>query len=182
MTTGLQAQRRLAAVVCTAGLLLLAIIFAQSCRADEPYARSRNYALQDIRTHLWFDLDRRAIHGEVTESISALRDDVSELALDSVDLKIESVEVDGKAAKFSIDPKKLVVTLEWLRSIARQTAETATKSRFATKASRKKVFISSFPTGITRSSRAKFGRKVKRKTRAITSPCTITRTIARLRK
>jgi aminopeptidase N len=112
MTTGLQAQRRLAAVVCTAGLLLLAIIFAQSCRADEPYARSRNYALQDIRTHLWFDLDRRAVHGEVTESISALRDDVSELALDSVDLKIESVEVDGKTAKFSIDPKKLVVSLD----------------------------------------------------------------------
>jgi aminopeptidase N len=112
MTKGLEAWRRLAAVVCTAGLLLLAIIFAQTCRADEPYARSRNYALQDIRTHLWFDLDRRAVHGEVTESIAALRDDVSQLALDSVDLKIESVQVDGRAAKFSIDPKELVVSLD----------------------------------------------------------------------
>ncbi|MGC2331341.1 MAG: M1 family aminopeptidase [Candidatus Acidiferrales bacterium] len=112
MTKGPQAGRHLAAVVCTAGLSLLAIIFAQACRADEPYARSRNYALQDIRTHLWFDLDRRAVHGEVTESIAALRDDVSQLALDSVDLKIESVQVDGKAAKFSVDPKQLVVSLD----------------------------------------------------------------------
>ncbi len=108
---GLDARRRLAAVACAAGLLLPAIV-ARSCRADEPYAPSRNYALQDIRTHLWFDLDQRSIRGQVTESISALRDNVSQLALDSVDLKIESVEVDGKAAKFAVDPKKLVVSLD----------------------------------------------------------------------
>jgi aminopeptidase N len=112
MTTGLPAQRRLAAFVWIAGLALLAIIFAHTCRADQPYAPSRNYALQDIRTHLWFDLDRREVHGEVIESVSALRNDVSELSLDSVDLKIESVQVDGKAAKFAIDPKKLVVLLD----------------------------------------------------------------------
>jgi aminopeptidase N len=112
MTEGFHPRRRLQAAVWTAGLLLLPIVFAQSCRADEPYARSRDYALQDIRTHLWFDLDRRMVHGEVTESISALRDDVSELSLDSVDLKIQSVRVDGKAAKFSLDPKKLVVSLD----------------------------------------------------------------------
>jgi aminopeptidase N len=112
MTTGLHAQRRLAAFACAASLVLLATFCAQACRADEPYARSRDYALQDIRTHLWFDLAHRAVHGEVTESISALRDDVSQLALDSVDLKIDSVEVDGKAAKFSLDPKKLVVLLD----------------------------------------------------------------------
>ena len=111
MMKGLRARRRLAAVLCTAGLLLAAIV-AQSCRADEPYAPSRNYALENIRTHLWFDLDQRAIHGEVTESISALRDDVSQLSLDSVDLKIESVQVDGKAAKFAVDPKNLVISLD----------------------------------------------------------------------
>jgi aminopeptidase N len=112
MTTGHQAQRRLAAVVCTAGLALSALAFIQPCSADEPYARSRNYSLDDIRTHLWFDLGRRAIHGEVTESVSALRDDVSDLAFDSVDLKIESVEVDGKTAKFAVDPRKLIVSLD----------------------------------------------------------------------
>ena len=111
MMKGLRARRRLAAILCTAGLLLAAIV-AQSCRADEPYAPSRNYALENIRTHLWFDLDQRTIHGEVTESISALRDDVSQLSLDSVDLKIESVQVDGKAAKFAVDPKNLVISLD----------------------------------------------------------------------
>ena len=34
------------------------------------------------------------------------------MQFDSVDLKIESVEVDGKAARFSLDPKKLVVMLD----------------------------------------------------------------------
>jgi len=111
MIRGLQPRRRLGAVACTAGLLLLAIA-AQSCHADEPYAPSRNYALQDIRTHLWFDVDRRTIRGEVTESVSALRNDVSQFALDSVDLKIESVQVDGKPARFSVDPKRLIVSLD----------------------------------------------------------------------
>lgn len=111
MMRGLQARRCLAAVACTAGLLLVATA-AQPCRADEPYARSRDYALQDIRTHLWFDVDHRSVRGEVTESVSALRDDVSQFQLDSVDLKIESVQVDGKAAKFAVDPKKLVVSLD----------------------------------------------------------------------
>jgi aminopeptidase N len=111
MTTGPHAHRRLA-VVWTAGLLLLTLGLARPVSADEPYARSRNYSLDDIRTHLWFDVDRRTVHGEVTESVSALRDNVSQLSLDSVDLKIDSVQVDGKPAKFSVDPKKLIVSLD----------------------------------------------------------------------
>ena len=81
-------------------------------RADEPYARSRDYDLQNIRTHLWFDIEQRQVRGEVTESIAALRDNVSELKFDSVDLTIESVSVDGHAAKFSMTPNKLVVALD----------------------------------------------------------------------
>ena len=109
--TGLHAQRRLAVFTYAATLVLPAILFAQSCRADEPYARSRNYALQDIRTHLWFDLAHRAVHGEVTESISALRDDVAQLALDSVPLKMESIEVDTRAHKVLAQPRKFVVMI-----------------------------------------------------------------------
>jgi aminopeptidase N len=96
------------------GIVVLALLAALAPigRTDEPYAPSRDYALQDIRTHLWFDVDARTVHGEVTESISALRDDVSELKLDSVDLKIESVLIDGKTAKFSMAPKELIVSLD----------------------------------------------------------------------
>jgi aminopeptidase N len=112
MIRGFELRRCLRALVWAAALLPAALAFAPAARADEPYARSRDYALQDIRTHLWFDLDQRKVRGEVTESVSALRDNVSELKLDSVDLKIESVRVDGKAAKFTTDPKQLIVSLD----------------------------------------------------------------------
>jgi aminopeptidase N len=83
-----------------------------AARADEPYARSRDYALQDIRTHLWFNVEHRQMRGEVTERIVALRDKVSDLRFDSVNLKIDSVTVDGKAATFSTTQKQLIVSLE----------------------------------------------------------------------
>lgn len=75
------------------------------------YARSRDYDLQNIRTHLWFDLDNRKIRGEAAETVSALRDAVSQLRFDSVALNIESVSVDGVAAKFSTTDKDLTVAL-----------------------------------------------------------------------
>ena len=87
-------------------------IFAWSALADEPYAPSRDYDLQDIRTHLSFDVEHRAVKGEVTESIAALRDGVASLTLDSIELKIESVSVDGKAARFSTTPKSLIISLD----------------------------------------------------------------------
>lgn len=103
-------RRRHTAVGCA--LLVAALAIPSPGRADEPYARSRDYDLQNIRTHLWFNIEQREVRGEVTESIAALRDNVSELKFDSVDLAIESVSVDGHAAKFSMTPKKLVVALD----------------------------------------------------------------------
>ncbi len=94
-------------------LLMLALlpIFVQLARADDPYAPSKDYDLESIRTHLWFDLDQHKVRGEVSQNISALRDDVTEVKLDSVGLTIQSVTVDGKAAKFSSGPGKLTVSL-----------------------------------------------------------------------
>src|SRR6202043_311732 len=77
----------------------------------EPYARTKDYDLQTLRAHLWFDLDQRGIRGEVDESVSALRDGVSDLKLDSVGLNIQSVTVDGKAAKFSTNASDLLISL-----------------------------------------------------------------------
>ncbi|HTR46857.1 MAG TPA: M1 family aminopeptidase [Verrucomicrobiae bacterium] len=97
-----------------AGWMLLAIVAGatlSSARADEPYARSRDYQLDDIRTHLWFDVSRREVRGEVTESVAALRDGIADLRFDSVSLQIQSVLVDGKEAKFSVTPKELIVSL-----------------------------------------------------------------------
>ena len=106
-------HRRLGTAAVSGALLLLAALAIPSAgRADEPYARSRDYDLQDIRMHLWFDVELRQVRGEVTESVAALRDNLSELKLDSVGLTIDSVMVDGRTAKFSVTPAKLVVTLE----------------------------------------------------------------------
>jgi aminopeptidase N len=96
-------------------LVACALVFAALCgssRADEPYARSRDYDLQHLRTHLWFDVDQRRVRGEVTESISILREHVSAVRLDSVGLDIKSVTLDGKDAKFAATPNSLEVTLE----------------------------------------------------------------------
>ena len=102
----------LAAVFCCALLASAILGFAPATCADEPYAPSRDYDLQDIRTHLWFDIDKREVRGEVTEQVAALRDDVTELRFDSVGLEIQSVAVDGKTAKFSTTPKDLLVSLD----------------------------------------------------------------------
>src|SRR6202453_2312371 len=72
--------------------------------ADEPYARSRDYDLQNVKTHLWFDLDQRKVRGEVTHTLAMLRDDVAQIQFDSVDLKIAAVTLDGKDAKFFPPP------------------------------------------------------------------------------
>ncbi len=80
-------------------------------QGDDPYARSRDYDLQNVRTHLWFDLDEHGIRGETTQSIALLHDNVAQIKFDSVDLKIESVTLDGKPAKFNVTPVALDVDL-----------------------------------------------------------------------
>jgi aminopeptidase N len=98
--------------VWCAVLLVAALAIPSAGRADEPYARSRDYDLQGIRTHLWFDIEQRQVRGEVTESVAALRDNASELRFDSVGLTIDGVTVDGRTAKFFLTPNQLVVTLD----------------------------------------------------------------------
>lgn len=92
-------------------LLTLAAFFAGAALADEPYARSRDYDLQNVRTHLWLAAGQRSFRGEVTHTLTLLRDNVSELRFDSVDLSIESVTLDGKSSRFSTTADKLIVPL-----------------------------------------------------------------------
>lgn len=93
------------------GLLIAGLFAATAGRADDPFARSKEYNLQNVRTHLQFNTDDRGVTGETTQSLSILLDGTSELQFDSVDLKIESVTLNGAAAKFDVRPRKLVVKL-----------------------------------------------------------------------
>ena len=99
-------------VIALCALLLAGALLAPAIgRADEPYARSRDYDLQNVRTHLWFDIEQRKIRGEVTHSLSLLRDDLTRIKFDSVDLQIRSVSLDGADAAFVTTKNELIVTL-----------------------------------------------------------------------
>ncbi len=101
--------RWIAAVVV--GICVLAAAAGLSARDDDPYARSRDYDLMNVRTHLRFDVEQKKIMGEVTESVAILRENVEALRFDSVGLTIESVTLNRAAAKFDVQSKELVVAL-----------------------------------------------------------------------
>jgi aminopeptidase N len=95
----------------SAFVLSAALMLSVIARADEPYARSKDYDLQNVKTHLWFDVEQKKVRGEVTETISMLRDGTEKIKFDSVDLTIQNVTLDGKDAKFSTTDKDLIVSL-----------------------------------------------------------------------
>ena len=91
-------------------LLALALIMP-AARADEPFAPSRDYDLQNVRVELSFNLDQRQILGQVTHTLTTLKDGLRELGFDSVGLTILSARLDGKEARFSTKDAKLHVDL-----------------------------------------------------------------------
>jgi aminopeptidase N len=92
-------------------ILVLAAIFAAAARADRPYAPSRDYHLQNVRVSLRFDLDQRKVIGEVTHTLSPLRDGLTHLDFDCADLTISSARVNGKDTTFELRGDKLRVNL-----------------------------------------------------------------------
>lgn len=91
---------------------VLAVLFlAGPLRADEPYARTRDYDLQHSKIVLRFDIDQKEVFGDVTHTLSILRDDTTRLAFDSVGLNIHSVSLNKAAVKFETTSTKLIVPL-----------------------------------------------------------------------
>ena len=91
---------------------LLAIFIASwQLRADEPYARSRDYDLQHSKIALRFDVDQKKVLGDVTHSLSILRDGTAKISFDSVGLTIQSVTLNKSAAKFETSSDKLIISL-----------------------------------------------------------------------
>ena len=91
--------------------LLAIFIAALQLRADEPFARSRDYDLQHSKIALRFDLDQKKVLGDVTHSLSILREGTTKISFDSVGLTIQSVTVNKAAAKFETSADKLIVPL-----------------------------------------------------------------------
>ena len=91
--------------------LLIVFIAALQLRADEPYARTRDYDLQHSRIALRFDVEQKKVLGDVTHSLSILRDGLAKISFDSVGLTMQSVTVNRSPVKFETTADKLVVAL-----------------------------------------------------------------------
>jgi aminopeptidase N len=103
-------SRRL--TISFAASTLLALLFAAlQLGADEPYARSRDYDLEHSRIGLRFDLEQKKVIGDVTHTLTVLRDSTSKIVFDSAGLTIQSVTVNKSSAKFETKNDKLIVPL-----------------------------------------------------------------------
>jgi aminopeptidase N len=98
-----------------AALVLLAAVTSFSAaaqlRADEPYARTRDYDLEHSKVDLRFDVDHKKVLGNVTHTLSILRDGTSKIAFDSVGLNIQRVTVNKTPVKFEATATQLLVPL-----------------------------------------------------------------------
>ena len=101
---------RRTAFLAVAGLLAILLVTFH-LRADEPYARSRDYDLQHSRIALRFDLEQKKVIGDVTHSLTILRDSTSKIIFDSAGLTIQSVTVNKSPAKFETKDDKLIIPL-----------------------------------------------------------------------
>jgi len=91
-------------------LLLAAVFSAGVARADEPFARSRDYDLQHSKIVLKFDVDQKKVIGDVTHTLSILKD-TNQIWFDSVGLTIQSVLLNKSSAKFESKDDKLIIPL-----------------------------------------------------------------------
>jgi aminopeptidase N len=98
-------------VPLAAAVLGVAVLLGAVARADRPYAPSRDYHLQNVRVSLHFDLEQRKVMGEVTHTLSTLRDGVTHLDFDCSEITVSSARVNGKDAAFDLRDDKLRVRL-----------------------------------------------------------------------
>src|SRR5882762_1618594 len=94
------------------GSLLIAVcLMTAQAGADEPYARSKDYDLQHSKIVLAFGVEHKKVIGDVTHTLSVLKDGTSRLAFDSVGLTIQSVTVNKATSKFTVSATELIVPL-----------------------------------------------------------------------
>ncbi len=91
-------------------LILTAALCIAPARADESFARSRDYDLQHSKIMLKFDVDQKKVIGDVTHSLSVLKN-TNRLWFDSVGLTIQSVLLNKAVAKFETKEDKVIIPL-----------------------------------------------------------------------
>jgi len=101
-------RKRVSALAILVGVVAL---LGTVARADRPYAPSRDYHLQNVRVALHFDLEQHKVFGDVTETVSTLRDGLTHLDFDCSEITVSSARVNGKDAAFDLSDDKLHVKL-----------------------------------------------------------------------
>jgi len=102
--------RKPAGFVAVLSLFLVLLGAIPLSHADEPFARSKDYDLEHSRIALSFDLDQKKVIGDVTHTLTILRDTQS-ITFDSAGLQIQSVTLNEAAATFETSEDKLRVAL-----------------------------------------------------------------------
>jgi aminopeptidase N len=98
-----------AGIICA--MVAIMLLICAVGRADEPFARNRDYDLQHVKTALKFDIATRGVTGDTTQTLAILRDGTNHVEFDSIGLTISAVTVNGKTAKFTTTNAKLFVEL-----------------------------------------------------------------------
>src|SRR5208283_2662007 len=102
--------RKPAGFVAVLSLFLVLLGAIPLSHADEPFARSKDYDLEHSRIALSFDMDQKKVIGDVTHTLTILRDTQS-ITFDSAGLQIQSVTLNEAAATFETSEDKLRVAL-----------------------------------------------------------------------
>jgi len=95
------------------GLLLVLPLAGGAQQPDEEsiYARSRDFDQRHVRLELSFDFPQKKIIGQATLRLVPIRNELSEVVLDSIGLTIESVTLAGKPLAFRTTDKELIIAL-----------------------------------------------------------------------
>lgn len=98
-------------LICIFGSLGILLASTSLLRADEPYARSRDYDLQHSRVALRFEVEQNKVIGDVTHTLTLFRDGLDHISFDSVGLQIQNVSVNKRDAGFRTTETQLIVDL-----------------------------------------------------------------------
>ena len=102
--------RNQAGFVAVLSLFLALLGATPLLHADEPFARSKDYDLEHSRIALRFDLGQKKVIGDVTHTLTILRD-TERINFDSAGLQIQSVTLNKAAATFETSEDKLRINL-----------------------------------------------------------------------
>src|SRR5260370_21522851 len=86
MIASYRVANRIRWTIFTLAAMAALAVASMHLRADEPYARSRDYHLQHSKNALRFDVDQKKVTGDVTHTLAIFRDGTPTLPFDSLGL------------------------------------------------------------------------------------------------